>query len=479
MVMAGGVGERLYPLTRDRAKPAVPFGGKYRVIDIVVSNLINSGIHSIYVLTQYKSQSLTEHIIHLQGVWGLFSPFRDHFLMPVPAQKRTGEGWYAGTADSIYQNRHLIETRDPDVVAVFGADHIYRMDIRQMVQAHEQRNADAMVAAIPMPIEQAHLYGVVEVDEDWRVIGFQEKPSNPTPIPGRPDEVLASMGNYLFGADVLLTLLAEDAAMPTAVEQEVIENAVEQLKKTLDLREDRVRDHKTFVEMVRGAITDLTGREMASVERVLDSPDGPCTTHDFGRDILPAMVDRYRLYAYDFSQNRLPGEEGVRENIYWRDVGTIDTYYRASMDLRGIEPAFNIYNPQWPIRTNEHHDPPAKFVHDWVDRVGRAVNSIVCDGSIISGGLVRDSVVGRGVRVHSYAEVTDSILMDGVEVGEGARVQKAIVDKNVAIPRGAQVGFDSEQDHARFPDSIVSEGGITVIPRHRHERRPVTELDLE
>lgn len=399
MIMAGGRGERLYPLTRDRAKPAVPFGGKYRIIDFVLSNFINSGIYSIYVLTQFKAQSLVEH---LQEGWQVASVLRDHFIIPVPAQMQTGTGWYRGTADAVYQNLHLIKRANPMVVAVFGADHIYKMNIRQMIEYHRAKNADVTVAALPVPVEQASLYGVMEVDPEWRIIGFEEKPAHPKTIPGEPDQALVSMGNYLFETELLLKTLEEDA-------------------------------------------------------------QNTQSSHDFGRDILPRLVKEGRkVYAYDFRRNRIPTPLKGEEPSYWRDVGTIEAYYEANMDLRAVDPSFNLYNRSWPIRTVSYSDPPAKFVFDEEGRRGMALNSIVAEGTIISGSLIRGSVIGRNVRIHSYCLIEDSVIMNRVEIGRGCRIRRAIIDKNVYIPPGTEIGYNLEKDRERY---FVTETGIVVIPR--------------
>lgn len=398
VIMAGGRGERLYPLTKDRAKPAVPFGGKYRIIDFVLSNFINSGIYSIYVLTQFKAQSLIEH---LEEGWRLSSILRDHFVIPVPAQMRTGTEWYQGTADAVYQNLHLIQRAEPQLVAVFGADHIYRMNIRQMVEEHRMKGAEVTVAALPVKIEEASQFGVMEVGDDWRILGFEEKPEKPKPIPGEPEHALVSMGNYLFNTETLIQALIADAQNPTS-------------------------------------------------------------THDFGKDLLPALSKERKVYAYDFRKNRIPLPLKGEEPSYWRDVGTIEAYYEASMDLRAIDPSFNLYNRSWPIRTVSYGDPPAKFAFDEEGRRGMAVNSIVGEGSIISGSVVRGSVIGLNVRIHSFCLIEDSILMNRVEIGRGCRIRRAIIDKNVIIPPGTEIGYDLEKDRER---SFVSESGIVVIPR--------------
>ena len=335
IVLAGGKGTRLYPLTKERAKPAVPFGGKYRIIDFVLSNFINSGIYSIYVLTQFKSQSLLQH---LSEGWQFGSLLKNQFIIPVPAQMRTPEEtWYQGTADAIYQNVNLIEQADPHVVAIFGADHIYRMNVTNMVEFHEQKRAHVTIAAIPVPRAQASEFGVIEAAADGRVIGFHEKNPKAPAIPGDPDRVYASMGNYIFSTRSLLRELYDDAA-----------NAA--------------------------------------------------STHDFGRDILPSLVGRGEMFAYDFQTNQIPGEPNGAP-VYWRDVGTIDAYYEANIDLRSVSPALNLYNNQWPLRTASYPDAPAKFTFDDQDRRGQAIDSIVSSACILSGGAVRNSVLFRGVRI--------------------------------------------------------------------------------
>jgi glucose-1-phosphate adenylyltransferase len=396
IVLAGGKGTRLYPLTKERAKPAVPFGGKYRVIDFVLSNLINSGIYSIYVLTQFKSQSLLQH---LSEGWQPGGLLKHQFIIPVPAQMRSaGETWYRGTADAIYQNVNLIEQSDPHLVAIFSADHIYRMNITSMIEYHEQKRADVTVAAIPVARTLAREFGVIETARDGRVIGFHEKRPDAPSMPGDPTRVYASMGNYIFSTRILLRELYGDA-----------------------MRDD--------------------------------------SSHDFGRDILPSLVHRADMFAYDFAGNQIPGEP-PGATAYWRDVGTLDAYYEANMDLRAVTPALNLFNREWPLRTASYADPPAKFTFDDEDRRGHAIDSIVSGGCILAGGEVRNSVLGRHVRVHSGALVEDSVILDNCDIGRGARIRRAILDKNVRVPEGTTIGYDLDQDKRLYH---VTEGGIVVV----------------
>jgi len=400
IVLAGGKGTRLYPLTRERAKPAVPFGGKYRIVDFVLSNFINSGIHSIYVLTQFKSQSLLQH---LSEGWQLGSMLKSQFIIPVPAQMRSPqETWYQGTADAIYQNVNLVEQADPHVVAIFGADHIYRMNIRHMIEYHEAKRAEVTVAAIPVDRRLAGEFGVIETAGDGRIVGFHEKRADAPAMPGDPTRVLASMGNYIFSTRTLLREVYDDATRPGS-------------------------------------------------------------TRDFGRDILPSLVGRSAMFAYDFQTNQIPGEPSGLA-AYWRDVGSIDAFYGANLDLRSVTPALNLYNKEWPLRTASYADPPAKFAFDDDDRRGQAIDSIVAGGCILSGGLVRNSVLSRWVRVHSGAVVEESIVFDHCDIGRRARVRRAILDKNVRIPEDATIGYDVEEDRKRYH---VSEGGIVVIGGER------------
>jgi glucose-1-phosphate adenylyltransferase len=397
LVLAGGEGKRLTPLTADRAKPAVPFGGNYRLIDFALSNLVNAGYLRIVVLTQYKSHSLDRHIT---TTWRL-SPLLNNYVTPVPAQMRRGPHWFSGSADAIYQNLNLLYDEQPDYVCVFGADHIYRMDPRQMVEQHMQGGAGVTVAGIRVPIEQASEFGVIETGDDGRSIrAFREKPSDPVPLRDAPDQVLASMGNYVFTAQALVEAVTADAA----------------------------NEH---------------------------------SSHDLGRDLVPALVARGEAQVYDFEQNVVPGV-AEREHAYWRDVGTIDAYYDAHMDLISVDPIFDLYNRDWPILSWPEPLPPAKFVFETVGRVGHAIDSMVCAGVIVSGGTVRRSILSPGVQVHSYSVVEESVLMHHVDVGRGAIVRRAIIDKNVRIAAGAQIGVDAAADRARF---AVSADGIVVIPK--------------
>jgi glucose-1-phosphate adenylyltransferase len=396
IVLAGGAGKRLAPLTDDRAKPAVPFGGLYRLIDFALSNLVNAGVRRICVLTQYKSHSLDRHIT---TTWRL-SSLLGNYVTPVPAQQRLGPHWYTGSADAIHQSLNLIFDDGPDMVAVFGADHVYRMDMMQMVDQHLAHGAGVTVAAIPVARSEASSFGVIQTGPDGRTIeAFLEKPADPPALPGQPDLCYASMGNYLFSTDVLVDALREDAA-------------------------------------------DDSSR------------------HDMGGDILPMLVRAGCAQAYNFRENQVPGTE-PRDAGYWRDVGTLDSYFEAHMDLCAVHPVFNLYNDQWPILTYVPSQPPAKFVHDSGDRVGRAINSVVSNGVIVSGGLVLDSVLSPGVRVNSWSRVERAIVMHNTRIGRNAIVENAILDKNVVVPDGAVVGVDKEHDRAR--GFVVSAGGITVV----------------
>jgi glucose-1-phosphate adenylyltransferase len=396
VVLAGGAGKRLAPLTADRAKPAVPFAGLYRLVDFALSNLVNGGFRRICVLTQYKSHSLDRHIT---TTWQMNS-LLGNYVTPVPAQQRLGPHWYTGSADAIYQSLNLVYDDQPDIVVVFGADHVFRMDPMQMIGQHVAGGAGVTVAAIPVPRKDATAFGVIQTGADGRTVeAFLEKPPDPPALPGRPDEAFASMGIYVFDTSILIEALRKDAADPSS-------------------------------------------------------------RHDMGGDIIPMLVAERRAQVYDFLDNKVPGVQD-RDAGYWRDVGTLDSYFDAHMDLCAVHPVFNLYNDRWPILTRVPSQPPAKFVHDTEDRVGRAINSIVSNGVIVSGGLVRDSVLSPGVRVNSWSTVERSILLHNTYIGRHAVVRDAILDKNVVVPEGAEVGVDKQHDVAR--GFIVSDGGITVV----------------
>ncbi len=395
MVLAGGEGKRLWPLTRDRAKPAVPFGGNYRLIDFALSNLVNAGYLRILVLTQYKSHSLDTH---LSRTWRM-SPLLGNYVAPVPAQMRTGRDWFAGSADAIFQNLNLIHDEQPDYICVFGADNLYRMDASQMVEEHIASGASASVAGLRVPIEQASQFGVIDADERGHIRRFREKPTDAEGLPDDPSQVYASMGNYVFTTEALVEAVVRDAQ-------------------------------------------DVTSH------------------HDMGGSIITAMVERGEVSVYDYSRdNEVPGET-ERDHGYWRDVGTIDAYFDAHMDLISVHPIFNLYNDAWPIYSWHDPLPPAKFVFDQDDRRGVALDSMVCAGVVVSGATARRSVISPKVVLHTGSLVEDSVLLHGVDVGRGAVIRRAIIDKNVRIPPGTHIGVDPDADRARFH---VSDHGIVVI----------------
>ena len=398
MIMAGGKGTRLYPLSKERCKPTMPIGGRYRLIDFVLSNFTNSGFYQIKVLTQFMSDSLNRHIF--LG-WRMSSQL-EHFVDIVPPQMRMGESWYLGTADAIYQNINIIKNENPDYIFVFGGDHVYKMDVRQMLDYHIEKGADITISTVPIPLRKASEMGVIETDPYGQITGFVEKPKNPKPMHKREDMALVSMGNYIFSKEVLLEVLNRD-----------------------HIYED--------------------------------------SAHDFGHNIIPKMIGEYHIYAYDFTKNHWPGME-EKERGYWCDIGTIDAYWKTNMDLCSVTPRFNLYNQKWPIRTASNHNPPSKFVfaNEREKRVGRATDSLVSEGCIISGGYVNRSVLSPGVRINSYASVTDSVLMEGVKIGRYCKIRKAIIDKDVNIPSHTIIGYAPEYDKKHYH---VTESGITVVTK--------------
>lgn len=394
-VMAGGKGERLYPLTKDRAKPAVPFGGIYRIIDFTLSNCVNSGIRRIHVLVQYKSMSMSRH---LRMGWNVLNAEVGEYIDVVPAQQRIDDHWYQGTADSIYQNIYSIHADNPDQVLILAGDHIYKMNYAMMLEAHREAKADLTIGVVPMPKEEAPNVGVIEVNKQNSVIGFEEKPQEPKTVPDNPDTVYGSMGIYIFNRRVLEEELEEDSKKDSA--------------------------------------------------------------HDFGKDVIPQMIKKgaRRILAYQFV------DMNNKEALYWRDVGTLDAYYETNMDLIQVSPFFNMYDREWPIRTYQLQYPPAKFVfaQAFGGRRGTALDSIVSDGCIISGGSVQRSILSQNVRVNSYAEVEDSLLLEGVDVGRHAKVKNAIIDKHAKIMPNATIGYDKEKDAKRF---TMTPKGIAVVEK--------------
>ena len=397
VILAGGKGTRLEPLTRDRAKPAVPFGGNYRIIDFVLSNCLNSGLRKMLVLTQYKAMSLDRHIN--LGWRDFFCRELDEFIDIIPPQQRIDENWYQGTADAVYQNIYAIEKERPKYLVILAGDHIYKMNYHSMIQFHKDMQADLTIGALRVDCQDAKEFGVMQIDSDQRVVGFQEKPSNPRPIPNDPGHALASMGIYVFNTRFLFEQLCQDA-------------------------------------------------------------NDPKSHHDFGKNIIPSIIDRHRVFAFPFR------DENRKRDAYWRDVGTLDAFYEANMDLVGIDPLLNLYDESWPIRTLQKNLPPPKFVFGSRgdgDRCGLALDSIVCAGTIVSGGRVERSILGTGCRVNSYAQVSDSILFEGVEVGRRARIRNAIIDKGVCVPAGFEIGFDLELDRKR--GFTISNNGIVTVAK--------------
>jgi len=392
-ILAGGKGERLYPLTRDRTKPAVPFGAIYRIIDFTISNCINSNLRKIYILSQYKSLSLNRHI---QLGWNILSSTLGEFITVVPAQQRINEHWYKGTADAAYQNIYLLQKDPPDILLILSGDHVYKMDYRKMIDFHLEKEADLTIAAVEMDKMPSREFGVIEVDNDYRITGFQEKPEHPKTIPNKPDKIMSSMGIYVFNTEVMVRKLIEDAKQDTA--------------------------------------------------------------HDFGRNIIPAMINENRVFAYDFVDEKAEAQ-------YWRDVGTVDAYFESNMDLISVSPLLNLYDPEWPIHTYQGHFPPAKTVFDEGFEGGRrgvVLESVISGGCVISGGEVRRSLLSPNVRIDSYALVEDSILLEGVWVKERANIKRTIIDKESEIPPGMQIGYDLKEDAKRF---TITESGVVVVPK--------------
>ncbi len=394
MVLAGGQGERLFPLTKDRTKPSVSFGGKYRIIDFTLSNCLNSGFRKIFVLTQYKSDSLNRH---LYEAWNIFNPELREFIYSIPPQFKISNNWYMGTANAIRQNFNLLEDEQYDWLLILSGDHIYKMDYLKMIQYHIEKKAHLSLAAIEVPKDQASRFGVIEIDPNYKVSSFIEKPKSPPAIPDKQGHSFVNMGIYVFNIAAL---------------------------------------KEVFVKMEKEKISD----------------------HDFGKDIIPFMLkNNYHVQAYRFI------DENKKDKPYWIDVGTIDSYYAASMDLINVSPHFNLYDYDWPLRTQQQQYPPVKTVSHEGERVGRAINSLVSDGTIISGGLVERSIVGFNVRVNSYTYITDSIIFDNCNIGRYARLRRTIIDKNVVVPEGTEIGFDTESDRKKF---TVSDTGIVVIPKN-------------
>ena len=393
MILAGGQGERLMPLTQYRSKPSVPFGGKYRIIDFALSNCLNSGLRKIYILTQYKSDSLNQHIYE---AWNIFNPELGEFIYSVPPQFKMSNNWYTGTSNAIYQNANLLDGKSEHVLILSG-DHIYKMDYLKMLQYHVDKKADLSISSLFVPSGIANQFGVIEIDKDYRIKSFLEKPEKPPEVPGKPGLSFVNMGVYIFKTQVLLEVI----------------------------------------------------REMES--KKIDSTD-------FGKHIIPYMIkEKFDLFSFRFE------DENKKDSPYWVDVGTLDSYYAASMDLLNVNPEFNMYDENWSLRSRQLQSPPAKTISHEGERVGRAYNSLITDGTIISGGLVERSILGPHVRVNSYSYITDSIIMDECDIGRHSRIRRAIIDKNVKVPEGTEIGFDVESDKKRFK---VTESGIVVIPKN-------------
>ncbi len=397
LLMAGGRGQRLYPLTKDVAKPSVRFGGIYRIIDFTLSNCLNSEIRKIYVLTQYRSVSLERHI---RRGWSLFSHELDEFIECVPPQQRYVDRWYRGTADSIYQNIHVLQYERPTRVLIVSGDHIYKMNFKDMLRFHLEKNAELTIAGVEVDRKEAGAFGIIGCNEDYRITDFTEKPENPVSVPGNPDKSFVSMGIYIFETDVL-------------------------------------------------------------VKNVIGDAKNPESSHDFGKDIIPAMIDKCRVFVHNFR------EPTDGDGHYWRDVGTLDAYWESNMDLTSVTPKLNLYEEQWPIRTYQEQVPPAKTVFsggggEEKDRIGTVLDSLISGGCIVSGGEVRNSVLSYNVRVNSYSSVEQSVILEGVDVGRGAKIRKAIIDSEVRVPDGFRIGYDPEEDGKRFS---ISPGGVVIVPQ--------------
>ncbi len=395
MILAGGQGSRLSPLTKFRTKPSVPFGGKYRIIDFALSNCLNSGLRKIYVLTQYKSDSLSRH---LYEAWNILNPELGEFIYPVPPQQKISNNWYTGTANAFFQNLNLLDDGSRnDRILVLSGDHIYKMDYLKMLGYHAEKKADLTIACMEVPQATASRYGIIEINDEYKILSFVEKPKDPPAVPGKPDQSLVNMGIYIFNKDAIKDVM-------NTMEEKGLEN------------------------------------------------------DDFGKHVIPYMIKNgYTVNAYPFV------DENKKDEPYWVDVGTIDSYYAASMDLISVDPFFNLYDRDWPLRTQQQQYPPAKTLSHEGERVGRVYNSLVADGTVVSGGLVERSILGFGVRVNSYTYITDSIIYDRVNVGRHSRIRRAIIDKNVVIPEHTEIGFDVEEDKKRF---TVSDTGIVVIPKN-------------